>query len=68
MTERGVPKWLLVPIQAVVDDRLEELTKQGWVIPPQDNPPPWPDSNDTGAPEYTPEEVDELVRWIKDDR
>ncbi|MCL2803121.1 MAG: type II toxin-antitoxin system prevent-host-death family antitoxin [Micrococcales bacterium] len=68
VTERGVPKWQLMPIETAESDRLAELTRQGWVIAPKDDPPPWPDQADTDLPMYSPQEVDELVQWIKDDR
>lgn len=65
VTERGVPRWRIEPVNADADP-LERLRAQGRIIPARENPMPWPDEAPyTG--DRTPADVDALYAWERGD-
>jgi prevent-host-death family protein len=64
VTERGRPRWRIVPFQEH-EDVLARLEREGLYTPPSTSPTPWPES--PGGPAYTEAEADALVDEMRGD-
>lgn len=64
VTERGVPKWRIEPID-VHPDPVERLRAAGRIRPARPDPAPWPDH---GPTDRTPADVDTLYQEMRGDR
>ncbi|WP_293695415.1 type II toxin-antitoxin system Phd/YefM family antitoxin [uncultured Agrococcus sp.] len=62
VTERGRPRWRLSTTRESADT-LQRFERDGRYTPPSSAPAPWPQQ--PGGPEYTEEEVDELLADLR---
>lgn len=68
VTERGVPRWRIEPVDAdATTDPVELLRARGMLTPASKNPPPWPDDWDDDVQQRTPAEVDALYQEMRGD-
>jgi antitoxin (DNA-binding transcriptional repressor) of toxin-antitoxin stability system len=60
VTERGIPRWRIEAIGALVDP-VERLRLAGRITEPKKEPAPWPAAlDDPAGREYSPAEIDAL--------
>ncbi|MCL1897469.1 MAG: type II toxin-antitoxin system prevent-host-death family antitoxin [Micrococcales bacterium] len=68
ITERGVPKWQVVPFSPESIDPLDLAASQGRATRPETGPVAWDLVKEQSPRRYTTQQIDELVQWVKGDR
>jgi antitoxin (DNA-binding transcriptional repressor) of toxin-antitoxin stability system len=66
VTERGVAKWRIESALHPVDP-LARLESEGRLTRARHDPAPWPGDAPAGR-RYTPDEIDELADWTRENR
>jgi antitoxin (DNA-binding transcriptional repressor) of toxin-antitoxin stability system len=67
VTERGIPRWRIEAVGAVVDP-VEQLRLAGRITEPKKIPAPWITATDDAADRaYSPAEIDALYTESRDD-
>ncbi|WP_226347248.1 type II toxin-antitoxin system Phd/YefM family antitoxin [Agilicoccus flavus] len=65
VTERGEPRWRLIPFRAGQESTLARLERDGGYEPPAAEPAPWPDH--PGGPRLTDAEAEVLLDEMRGD-